>query len=1462
MPFPPLFRLASRIAGGAVAAARACLPTGSDRRVRVVRDRAYIEIHGIHRPGTEDAARELVKRLTESYGVRSAEVNAALGWAVVAFDHDKVKVDDLVRMIHEVEETHAMRAVPHAARGQFPGPAGGMASEAIALGVDLVGLPYAVAGRLLPLPKAPTTLSALVAVADYSPRVRGCVEGAVGRPAADALFALTGSVANAMAQVPLLLVNDAWHRGSMIVEGLARQRSWEQWHRALAHREGAYDTPPLDRPPRPVPLPAGATDRVADVVTSLGTAGAGATLLGNRQRALGVLVASAPRAARMGREAFAGQLGRGIARRRVLTADPDALRRLDRVDMVVLDAAILRTGEQIIDEIVPVDTSVAVDELHARAHELVDPAAPDVRRERDGWSVLPVADDPLGADARVREWTARGALALALLRGVKVVGLVSVVTELDPLAEALVSAARAAGAVAVAGADGALEKRLDADRWMPGDVELLSSVRALQADGHVVAVVSAHRPDSLAAADVGIGIAHADTPPPWGSSLLCGPGLGEACLLLQSVPFARKASRRSAQMAIAGATAGSLLSMLGPAQSAPARAQVPVQVAALLALAAGTWWGTRPMRIPAPVPVTRTPWHAMPANIVLDRLGTSPDGLDAEEAARRRQGRPGQEAVQRTGSVAETFLEELDNPVTPVLAGSAGLSWTVGSMIDTVLIVGVLGLNALVGGTQRLGADRALHRLTEAVAMRTRLRRGEQRVEQSADQLVVGDVVELDAGDAVPADCRLLVAQDLEVDESSLTGESQVVGKTVDVAPAQVIADRHCMLYQGTVVAAGSAVAVVTAVGTDTEIGRTALMGGGPRSGGVQTRLSSLVRLALPISVGAGVTLLGIDALRGRPIAHALGRAVSLAVAAVPEGLPFVATVAQLAAARRLSRHGALVRNPSTMEALGRVDVLCFDKTGTLTEGRIRLHRVSDGFADRPADDLTPALRRVVGAALRASPAPDENRPLAHPTDRAVVDGAIGAGVGTTEGAAGWELVDSMPFEPARGFHAVLGHGERGLLVSVKGAPEIVFARCGHWRHPEDGDGMRPFDDEAHRRFSQEVTRLASRGYRVLAVAEHAASDGDGFDDDRVRGLCLIGLLALADPVRPTALHAVEQLRQAGVRVVMVTGDHPDTAEAIGTELNVVNGDRIMTGSELDAVDDAELARQLPDITVFARVSPAQKARIVRVLRTAGRVVAVTGDGANDAPAIRLADVGMALGRHATPAARHAADVVITDDRIETITAAIVEGRAMWASVRDAVAIPLGGNLSEIAFTVGTGLISAAETLNARQLLLINVLTDVLPAMAIALRPPPGATAEVLLAEGPDASLGPSLTRDIYRRAAITTAATSTAWVLGRFTGTRNQANTAALVALVGAQLGQTLAAGRRDRIVLAATVLSFAVLAAIVQTPGVSHFFGSRPLWPHGWTIAVGTSVAAAVVSRALRSRRPADRPAIEAAG
>jgi cation-transporting ATPase I len=470
---------------------------------------------------------------------------------------------------------------------------------------------------------------------------------------------------------------------------------------------------------------------------------------------------------------------------------------------------------------------------------------------------------------------------------------------------------------------------------------------------------------------------------------------------------------------------------------------------------------------------------------------------------------------------------------------------------------------------------------------------------------------------------------------------------------------------------------------------------------------------------------------------------------------------------------------------------------------------------------------------------------LPHPTDRAVVDGARGAGVLPDEGTKGWVSIDEMPFEPSRGYHAVLGTWDGGNLLSVKGAPEIVLDQCTQWRR---ADGDVPLDDTARRGVERVVNDLARQGYRVLAVAERAASDRSDLDDSRIRNLRLIGFVALADPVRPTAATAVAQLQQAGVEVVMVTGDHPSTAEAIAAELNALNDRRIMTGTELEALDDDQLAAEVTAVAVFARVSPAQKARIVDALQRNDRVVAVTGDGANDAPAIRLADIGIALGERATPAAREAADLVVTDDRIETIVDAIVEGRAMWSSVRDSLAILLGGNLGEIGFTVGTGLINSGASLNARQLLLVNLLTDILPAMAIAVRPPPTITAEMLLAEGPEASLGAALTRDIYRRAAVTAGAAIGAWVLGRATGTLRQANTVALVALVGAQLGQTLAVRGRTPLVVGCALVSFVALVAIVQTPGPSQFFGASPLLPHGWMIAAGATTAATAISLLLQ--------------
>jgi cation-transporting ATPase I len=692
----------------------------------------------------------------------------------------------------------------------------------------------------------------------------------------------------------------------------------------------------------------------------------------------------------------------------------------------------------------------------------------------------------------------------------------------------------------------------------------------------------------------------------------------------------------------------------------------------------------------------------------------------------------------------------------------------------------------------------------------------------------------------VPADCRILTALGLEVDESSLTGESQLVPKSQAATGAVNLAERRSMLYAGSSVAAGEATAVVVATGQATELGRTTqAAAAGRRPGGVQSRLRELTRLTVPVTLGAGAALIGGGLLRGRSLRDTLGTGVSLAVAAVPEGLPIVATAAQYSAARRLSRRNALVRNPGTIEALGRVDVLCFDKTGTLTQGRIRLHLVWPAAGPpRPVTELRRGGSLVLAAGLRATPEYNDGEALAHATDGAVVDGARQAGITADLGAASWRQVGELPFEPSRGYHAVLGRSRAGQLLCVKGAPEIVLPLCTQQRR---GGRTTELDTRARKAIAHKVDRLARDGYRVLAVAERDASGRRDLREDRISRLRFTGLLALTDPVRDTAAEAIRGLRAAGIGVLMLTGDHPSTAEAIAAELGLLDGGRVVTGAELDELTDPELDEMVAQTAVFARVSPDHKVAIVAALRRTGRVVAVTGDGANDAPAIRLADVGVALGRRGTNAAKEAADIVVTDDRIETIIDAIVEGRAMWSSVRDAIAMLLGGNLGEIAFTLGTGLLlPGGSVLNARQLLLVNLFTDMVPSLALAVKEPQGTTPQILLREGPEVSLGSALDRDILIRGGLTAASGLAAWAGGRMTGVApRRASTTALVGLVGAQLGQTLVTGWRSPLVVAASAGSAAALAVVIQTPVVSQFFGCTPLGPVGWSIGLGAAAA-----------------------
>jgi cation-transporting ATPase I len=1376
-------------------------------------------------------------------GVQWAQVNAVAGRVIVAFDPEGPSTEDLLGVIEGVEEAHDVHNERFShERPDHPGDIEPIRRQGIAIGADVVALSGGVLGQLLRAAPIPAELGSLVAFAENEPRFRRFLEQHLGVALTDLGLGVTSAFVQSLSHGPLSLVTDITHRANQLGELRAMRRAWERREADLCDEPRDEPLDAVTLPRREAPLSAGPVEGYADVSGALSVAGAVAALVATRspRRAGGIVTAAVPKAARHGRDAFAARLGRELAARDVIVLDSGALRRLDRVDVVVLDAAVLTTGRLALGGVDLVG-ELDVATVGVKAFELFDPAQPGRTARRGAWTVAPLAsidaELSLGTDARVRALARGRAGMLGVTRSGLLVGVIPLEVELDPLADPLAQSVRRGGRqLLVAGLRSGLRERLAADGSVAGGTRLAASVRSLQGAGHGVLLVSggsAHA--ALRAADVGVGVDGHGHHPPWGAALLTRPGLADAHLVVESLSVARAVSTRSVALSAAGSAAGAAWSLLGPASSASRRAAVPVNLAALAAQAAGMAAASSLGRRPAPAPVAEIAWHTMPPDAVLRALGSSRRGLSAAEAARRHAELPAEGPPR--ASFFRAVAVELANPLTPVLAVGAGLAAAVGSITDAGLVAGVTAANALIGGAQRVRADTSIGKLLQAMTTRVDVRRGGRVQAMEGSWLVRGDVLELKAGDMVPADCRILEAVGCEVDESALTGESFPVAKHAVPVAGVTLADRTCMVYEGSVVATGTILAVVVGVRNQTEVGRSLADAPEPPSSGVEARLSALTKLTVPATVASGAAVAGLSMLRGRSPRTAVSSGVSLMVAAVPEGLPVLATVAQLAAAHRLAERGALVRNPRTIEALGRVDVLCFDKTGTLTAGHIALQRVSDGTTDEAVGDLALRSVAVLAAALRASPVAEDGDDLPHATDRAVLEGGDTAGVEASNGLGGWKLLGELAFEPARGYHAVVGDSPSGPRVSVKGAPEVVLPRCATWRAPE---GVIVIDRKARRRVEAEVERLASQGLRVLAVAERPASASAELADERVSDMELFGFLGLADGVRPTAAAAVADLRAAGVSVVMITGDHPSTAAAIAKELHILNGVPVLTGADLDGWDDDRLEATLAEATVFARVTPAHKMRIIRAYQRIGRTVAMTGDGANDAPAIRLAHTGIALGGRGSPAAREAADVVVLDDRIETIIDAIVEGRAMWASVRDALAILIGGNLGEVGFILASTAIAGASPLGARQMLLVNLLTDMLPAMTIALRSPSRRSPEELLHEGPEASLGGALARQIGMRAATTTAGATGAWLLARLTGTSRRASTVALAALVGTQLGQTAVIGGSSPVVLASTLASAGVLVGIVQTPGVSHFFGCAPMGPVGWGIAVGSAAAA----------------------
>jgi len=970
----------------------------------------------------------------------------------------------------------------------------------------------------------------------------------------------------------------------------------------------------------------------------------------------------------------------------------------------------------------------------------------------------------------------------------------------------------------------------------------VEAVRRRQEEGALVAFVSdgADAAAAFAACDLAIGLTDGRGHLPARADLLAFDLGGVAAAV--DAAARRKATVRDA--VVLSAAANGVGAVWGlRARPGVEHASHPATISALGAVGAG--WarlhgGERPRALARYVEDPRPErWGRRDVVDVLHAFNAIEEGLTSAQAAARR--RPAPVPRHRNRFLA-AVLEQLRSPLTGILAAGAGLSLMLGAAGDVAMISAMIVANASAGAWQERQADRTAEELERMSTVNACVLRDGRPVTVSTEEVVPGDVLLLAPGDRITADARLIAARGLEVDEAALTGEALPVAKSPDADT-----DAGRIVLEGSDVVVGTGRAVVVAVGSDTRMGATAaaLAQAETRPSPLTTRLNLLLRQVLPLLAAGGAIVTVSGLLRGRPLSSRLALGASIAIAAVPEGLPLLAKIGEAAVARRLAGRNALVHRLSAIEALGRVDVACADKTGTLTEGRLALRLVADVDEEAVLPAVLPAkLRHVLLTATLAGPHPDASDAATDPTDVVVVEAAREAGLDNELRA---KRESGLPFDPTRGFHATIVGGR----LYAEGAAEALIPRCDRVR--QDGD-ERPLDEAGKRELLARARELAERGLRVLMVAE-GSSDVPVGDP---RGLIALGYLGISDPLRPGVTAAVRRCHEAGVRVVMLTGDHPATARTIAHEAGVpIDDHAILTGADIAELDNGELDRRLERAAVIARVTPLDKLRIVESLQRQGHIVAMTGDGINDAPALRLADVGVAMGRSGTEVARQAADMVLVDDDFSTLVEALVEGRSFWRNIRRALGLLLGGNLGELGLEVGASVLGLASPLTTRQILAVNLVTDVLPALAVALQQPEHHDLSALAREGTSALDAP-LRNDILRRGAATAAPTLASYLLTLRSASQPQARTVAFASIVFTQLAQTLDAGRAEgglsRSVLGAVAGSTGLLIAALTVHPLRNFLGLATPTLLGAVLVAAGALVAVLLGRMSPSPGPID--------
>lgn len=687
--------------------------------------------------------------------------------------------------------------------------------------------------------------------------------------------------------------------------------------------------------------------------------------------------------------------------------------------------------------------------------------------------------------------------------------------------------------------------------------------------------------------------------------------------------------------------------------------------------------------------------------------GKSTGLTEAEAAARLVQTGPNELAAQKKKSFSGRLLEQFMDPLIYVLAAAGAVSVILGEYGDAMIIAAVVCLNGTVGMIQEGKARKALEALKKMTRLKALVRRDGVEKEIDAAGLVPGDLVILEAGRQVPADLRLILSENLRIEESALTGESVPVSKDAGFTAARELPPGDCrnLAYMSTNVTAGRGAGLVTATGMDTEIGKIAkLIHEAPEEPTpLQRRLGDLGGVLSLLAVGLCVLLFAAALLQNRNAGEMLITAISLAVAAVPEGLPAVVTIVLALSVSRMVRVNTIVRRLPSVETLGAVSVVCSDKTGTLTQNRMQVEvwECAGEILGSPGRDRD--LERAFLLCNDASVRGKER--LGDPTELALIDYGKSLGMEKESLEKAYPRTGEKGFDSERKMMTTVHRDGDRTISYTKGAPDVILERCTHY---QERGTVKPMGEYQRARFRKETGLLSSRALRVLGAAR---TDGDGRKET---GMIFLGLAGMADPPRPEVPHAVAMFREAHVRTVMITGDHKDTALAIARKLNIADDEaQCMTGREIDLADEEELKRRAGDIHVFARVSSSHKVRIVQALKARGDIVAMTGDGVNDAPSLKAADVGIAMGKGGTDVAKQAADLVLTDDNFATIEKAIEEGRGIYENIRKSVIFLLSSNFGEIMTMFAAILLRFPAPLKASHILWINLITDSLPALAL-----------------------------------------------------------------------------------------------------------------------------------------------------